>query len=440
MSAAPGSCQDSSWTTLIGWFRRSLDALVPDVPVHQIEAWAIDVFTAMGGPLRRFHSLDHLFRFSPRDPLETLAVLYHDVVYWSVDRCWPTGYAAVLDAVAASGKPGEPLALEAPIPHYDEILEIFGLSPGSGLPKVGGNELMSALAFASALGATLGRESTLAVAACIEATIPFRGPQARRDLARRLGALGLPARFVDESMVRAVRIANQDVGDFCHEDPGTFLGGTWNLLPELNPDLRISAVFGIGAYRRALEAMDRFFAFLTPDVLFDSWGDEPETAVLHKWKAQAAVNLKIAREYLGAKLLATALLEAFALETGPDVPLSMFMGAAADSSECRLEAHLPVIAHSPEVDPVFFLLEWGRSTEASFDLTNSPLAAWIYRQLDGSRRSEEQDRARAFFEGRIGPREYLAGSPMGLVRGVGEALARFVPTRTEALEGLLSVL
>lgn len=437
MSGPPISSPSNSWNTLIGWFRWSLDSLSPGVPASRIEAMAVDVFTAMGGGLRQFHSLEHVFRFSPRDALETLAVLYHDVVYWSVDQAWPSGYAEILETVAPSGRPGAPLAVQTTVPYYADVLAVFGLMPGDEVPKVGGNELFSALAFAATLGDLLDRNKTLAVSACIEATIPFRGHSVRSVLHQRLIALGLDPTGADQALVRAIHIANQDVGDFCHEDPGTFLGGTWNLLPELNPDLRITAVFSIRSYRRALEAMDRFFAFLTPDLLFDSWGEEPGGEALAKWKDQAAANLQIARQYLGAKLLATAFLEAFALETGSDIPLSLFMGAASDPAEGRLEALLPALPGGPNVDPVFFLLEWGRSSQASFDLTNSPLAAWIYRQLDGPGREREQTRSRQFFEGKNSPGDYLRGSPPAIVAGLAEALSRFVPTRAESLQRLI---
>ncbi|HTH14367.1 MAG TPA: hypothetical protein VMB23_08215, partial [Spirochaetia bacterium] len=350
------------WNSLFAWFDSALTGLGLSLTQARVESLAVGVFTAMGGPLRRFHALDHLFRFRPADPLETLAVLYHDVVYWSVDGCWPPGFDQPLTAVAASGQSWAVLSAEAPIPWYQEILALFGLKPGDPVGKVGANELFSTLAFAWALGTDLGRDRTLEVAACIEGTIPFRGPGARTTLHGRVTGLGLSRDVADRVLARSVHMANQDVGDFRHDDAGTFLGGTWNLLPELNPDLRITAVFTVQAYRRALEGMDRFFAFLTPDLLFDSWGDEPPASLLAQWRAQAAVNLRVARDYIGAKLLAASLLEAFALATGPDVPLSLLMGSASSPSEDRLEAQLPVLEGQPEMEPVYFLLERGRST------------------------------------------------------------------------------
>jgi hypothetical protein len=213
------------WKSLVAWFDRAWEGLGLDLPRSRTEALAVGVFTAMGGPLRRFHSLGHLFRFRPADPLEILAVLYHDVVYWSVDGAWPPGFEPALTAVAGSGQSWAALEAGAPVPFYDDLLALFGLKPGDPVGKTGANELFSALAFASVLGDDLGRDRTLAVAACIEGTIPFRGPGARKTLHDRLLTLGIPAAEADAWVARAVRMANQDVGDFRHEDAGTFLGG-----------------------------------------------------------------------------------------------------------------------------------------------------------------------------------------------------------------------
>lgn len=428
----------SSWSWLVGRLQAALDDLSPGVTPPRIEALAVEVFTAMAGPLRRFHTLDHLMRFAPADSVETLAVLYHDVVYWSVDGTWPPSFAGVLAEVAPEGPTG--LLAAAPVgtalPFYTDLLTLFGQGPGT-VPQGPTNELFSALAFASSLGDLLGRSTTLAVAACIEATIPFRGLGARTTLHQRLVSLGVPDPEASAWVTRAVHLANQDVGDFRLDDPGAFLGGTWNLLPELNPDLRITAVFTIQAYRRALVATDKFFTFLHPDKLFDSWGSEPGDAVLACWKTQAALNLAIARQYLGAKVLASALLEALARETGSDIPLSLFMGSATDKPEARLEALLPDLGPMPEMEPVLFLLEWGRSSSSSFDLTNSPLAAWLYRQISPDDRTRLLALSADLFAETLPPRAYLDAWNPAITAGLIQALAAFVPTRRAGLLDLL---
>lgn len=432
---SPRTTPGPSWARLIDEFRHALEALGCSVSEARLESLAVGVFTAMSGPLRRFHSLDHVFHFDPADPLETLAVLYHDVVYWSVDQGWPASFAEPLSPVAAAGTSGVRLAPSAPIAHYRDVLAVFGLEPESEV-GTGANELFSALAFAAALGADLGRDRTLAVAACIEATIPFRDPACRLVLKSRLETLGFLPAAADLALARAVHMANQDVSDFRLEDPGEFLSGSWDLLPELNPGLRIHSVFTVEAYRKALDGMAKFFGFLTPDKLFDGWGDEPGAATLARWKAQAAANLDTARAYMEAKLLASALIEAFARASGGDAPLSLFMGATVDPVSQRLESHLPDPGICPD-DVVFTLLDTGRPGRSSFDLANSPLAAWLYVQTDPEERAHQRQRSTLLFAGTLAPQAFLAGWNPALITPLARALAQQVPTRREVLRALI---
>ena len=71
--------------------------------------------------------------------------------------------------------------------------------------------------------------------------------------------------------------------------------------------------------------------------------------------------------------------------------------------------------------------------KSSFDLTNSPLAAWVYRQLEESERDHQLERSKRLFSGSLAPREYLAGWKGEIVRQLATALASFVPTRREQL-------
>ena len=64
----------------IDWALRGLGLSPGD---SRLEDLAVRIFTAMGGERRRFHGLDHLFSFEVYDPIEQLAVLFHDIVYWS---------------------------------------------------------------------------------------------------------------------------------------------------------------------------------------------------------------------------------------------------------------------------------------------------------------------------------------------------------------------
>ena len=384
----------------------------------EIEAMAVTIFTAMEAPHREYHTLKHLTQFSPVDPTETLAVLFHDVVYLDVDGQWPEPFAAVLD------QPTE-------VPFFNELTRLFGFSEAPHtVHSVGKNEFFSAVAFAGVLGARLGRTVTLEVAACIEATIPFRGQAALETLYQRLTTLGLDA---ENAVARAVHLANQDVESFQFDDPGTFLAGTWDLLPELNPVLRLSPLVSIKSYRQALERMEKFFAGLQADQLMLSWRGVPSQDELASGRQRIESNLATAAGYLDAKLLAAGLLEALAAVSGGDVPISLFMGVAGAEANDRLEAKLPPLPPATTVDQLTFLLEWGRSASTGFDLTNSPLAAWLWRQMSPEVRQTQRQRAGAFFNGQSSADEFLHHWPENLRRQVAQAVAELVPTRRNRL-------
>jgi len=421
--------ENPDWPLLIERLRGALVDLGLRPADDQIEALAVGIRVAMDNDRRRFHTTKHLFQFEIVDAVEQLAVLYHDVVYWNVDAAWPAGFEPLLTPIAPHGNPGAPLAEYSSLPFYSDILAIFGLAPGGVTGPVGGNELFSAFVFAGVLGKTVGRETTLAVAACIEATIPFRSGSPRETLYQRITALGITDSRAETWVRRAVRVANEDVENFRCKDAGEFLSGTWALMPELNASLRVTGIYSIQSYREALEGMEKFLLFLQPDFLYTSWRGEPSDKVLQGWKDKAAENLAVARSYLGVKVLTTAILEAFARATGGNVPFSLFMGSVTAPPEARLESLLPPLEPQAPSDKVASLLETGRSARSSFDLTNSPVSAWLYRETTAQERQDQLVRAKALFSGSLSPEEFLNGWPGGTVTAIARALSKFVPTR-----------
>jgi hypothetical protein len=97
-------------------------------------------------------------------------------------------------------------------------------------------------------------------------------------------------------------------------------------------------------------------------------------------------NIRVAREYMYIKILATTVLEALARATGGDAPLSLFMGDVPKegASIKRLEYFLPELENAPWVDQhsvIYQLLESGRASDVGFDMKNSPLSLFIYKAL-----------------------------------------------------------
>src|ERR1700677_4200290 len=76
--------------SLIATVEGALTALGHQVEPLRVERWALRVHRAMSGQGRSFHRADHIAELAQgADPLETLAVVFHDVVYLQVDQGLP---------------------------------------------------------------------------------------------------------------------------------------------------------------------------------------------------------------------------------------------------------------------------------------------------------------------------------------------------------------
>ncbi|MFO0671046.1 MAG: hypothetical protein U0235_15700 [Polyangiaceae bacterium] len=346
----------------------SLRALGVNPPPAAIEEWALSIHCALSSTARQFHSHEHVIELCEgASPIETIAALYHDVVYVQVDGRLPASMELLLAPLLAPVNGGWQIRAEAAASAPARaVLAVFGLVPGNVLgPMSGLNELASALAFAEHLGRALDEETVIAVAACIEATIPFRvDPGA--ELAARLTAMGLgPARVI-EHVERAMRVANRDVANFADETRPSS-ANTWKLLPETNPSLTVPSRYTVSDYRIALMKMETFLERLPAERVFHTFGAEPSSAEHARRVHNTRRNIALAVRYLRVKLYAIALIESICLATGGDLPLQYVMGALASrGKKARLESFLPParveIAPDPELAT---LLRDGRRGEAS---------------------------------------------------------------------------
>ena len=244
---------------------------------------------------------------------------------------------------------------------------------------------------------------------------------------------------VDHAVKSAVTFANRDVRNFAEDDVGRFLDNTWKLLPETNPSLRMSGLYSIVNYRIALQKMEGFLRSLDPDSIFCSYKDVPPEKEYKALVRLAYRNVEVARDYLGIKLLTAAVLEALAMLTGGDAPVSFFMGdiGAQEEGE-RIEDYLPEPGKKGEdTDEMLFnLLECGRASESSFDLQNSPLSLYIYTLLGTTGYTERLESAKMMFSDSISPREFLDSLPKELVSSVADAVGKMAFTRQELLSKL----
>jgi hypothetical protein len=419
----------------------ALDDLGSAATTREIERWGFSIHAALSAAGREFHNHDHVIDLViDGDPLEVIAALYHDAVYIQVDQGPPRSMRDELASVLAQAGDGWRVLPGAADPVTGDVLQVFGRSVGDIVtPTAGLNELASALVAAIQLAQALSREQRIAVAACIEQTIPFRVDPVPA-LHRRLAELGLTGDALEQAVRRAVRVGNRDVENFSDNDAARFLDNTWKLLPESNPALHSPMVYTVRDYRIALLKMEAFLAWLPAERVFHSWNDEPKPEVHARRVARTTGNLHLAVRYLRAKLYSISLVEAIAEVTGGDVPVDYFMGALKsqrDQEIKQIEQFLPSLPPARDLDPPLHrLLAEGRASESSFDTGPSPLGAFLHASVGERDVMAGVDRAKQWWGGAGDPAAFLASQPKLPVAAIARAAANIMDTRRDRLFAL----
>jgi hypothetical protein len=421
---------------------RALGELGAAAEIGQIEQWGFSIHEALSAPGREFHTHTHVLEIATGDdPLQVIAALYHDAVYIQLDHGLPRSMRDEIERGLVLAEGGWRVQAHAvDDPAVADVMAVFGRRVGDVVgPTTGLNELASALVASVHLADVLDRSQRIAIAACIEQTIPFR-PDAVAPLRDRLAGLGLAGQDLDVTLERAVRLANRDVENFAEGDPARFLDNTWKLLPESNPALHTPILYTVRDYRVALQKMEGFLAWLPPDRVFHAWGDEPGRNVHADRVARTTRNLALAVRYLRAKLYSIAVIEALAELSGGDVPLDYFMGGlksphGADSA--RIEAYLPDPDKPATLDPdLQRLLAEGRASESTFDTAASPVSAFLHAGVGEPGMMQGLETARQWWAGSVAAHEFLAAQPTAAVVAIARAAATIMQTRRDRLLAL----
>jgi hypothetical protein len=426
-----------------------------EVDTAQLGEIADLIVQPMTGPWRFFHTPQHIFDVAGnKDGIEILAALFHDVVYFQVDRSINFNISRYISPFVKDVK-GQLVIRKADLREdyiFDILLSVFGFSPGQKLDiSAGQNEFLSALVAAKVLEPLLPISHLLQIIACIEATIPFRlstqdGLTATEVLYQRLQAindklkLGLSDTQIQETVKKGVRIANRDVASFAHPRPACFLANTWNLLPETNHNLMGGGAYTVSDYRVSIQKAEEFFNSLTPEKIFRQFQAEPSDEDYQMLLNNTQHNLEIAKLYLSCKLVTIALVEALSFAIGLDIPIATMMGELPfrGFTFIRLEAFLPDI--EAKVPPkselekeVFNLLEQGRSKSAEYDLENSPLATFIVKSIGFEGVREQRELAKDFFRGNIFTENLIASFDLKVSQSVIDALGKMFDSRKAAI-------
>lgn len=435
----------------------SIEQLQGQIDLKHLKKIAELIIQAMTGPWRYFHTPEHIFEVGDSgDAIEVLAALFHDLVYVQVDQGISVNISRFI-APFIKEAPGHLMILDAEDLPSDRAFElvaaVFGFTPSQVLsPTAGQNEFLSAIIAAKTLAPLLSLSHLAQIAACIEATIPFRpksadGLSADEILYQRLAKvneqfeLGWSAADTLRFAQRAVRLANRDVENFASPSSAHFLDNTWNLIPETNHDLKNTNAYKVQGYRLSMQKMEGFMNFLKPELVFRQFYEEPDNETYQRLIDGTAKNLEVARLYLGSKLVSIAIIEALASRIGRDVPISTMMGELPSSgaSTAQLEHFLPKIAsHYPPENvvekDVLELLEKGRTIDSFYDVKNSPTATFIVKSIGFAAVRQLLQPAKAFFQDKITAEEFLADCDPTVVMAVANGVIQLFESRKAAMQ------
>lgn len=448
---------------LFGEQKRCLDGLVTSieqlggrVDLPKLEQIAELIIQTMRGPWRYFHTSEHIFEVGGSvDPIEVLAALFHDLVYVQVDQGVGFNISSAICPFVKEVRSQLVIKDETELPDdtiYQLVAAVFGFVPGQTLsPFAGQNEFLSAVIAGKCLEPFLPASTIAQIAACIEATIPFRpaGPnglsaiellhQRSIDINRDFN-FGWSDSETIEIVKRAVRLANRDVENFASPNSSNFLDNTWNLMPETNHELSNVNSYTVGGYRRSLQKMEGFLNFLKPELVFQQFMSEPDDETYAAMIARTRKNIAVAKLYLGVKLITIAILEALAYRLGRDIPLSTMMGEfrVPGFTTSALEDYLPdrPIAYPLEnqlQSEVLDLLAIGRNKESPYDIKNSPVSTFIIKSIGFAETDNYLKRAKEFFKGDVSSEDFLSECDSDVVETISSGVMKLFDSRKIAL-------
>ncbi len=450
----PSEIPEGAIHSTISLLQNALKQLKASVDDNTIENMGILVYQAMRMQNRSFHTPEHIFDLADgKDPHLSLAAVFHDLVYYQVDNGFHKDIESILIPYLIVD--GDRIEIRNDIDPSDRAFygtaSVFGFSPGQVLsPYAGLNEFLSALVMNSLLVGAVKDADLLIATAGIEMTIPFRAPDSegrspaeqlkmRIQKTNELFRLGLVEEDIIQTVISAVTLSNRDINNFAEEDSAHFLDNTWKLLPESNPELFFHGLYTIRSYAAALRKMEGFLSFLKPETVFQQYADYPAADEYESLISRTKINLSIASQYLGIKMISAGILQALAELSGGDTPVSFFMGDINPGKEwCRLTYHLPEIEDCPRIRKIentklYQLFKYGRSDSSDFDLQNSPLSLFIYCNIEENRKEQCIDASRDYLNENMSALTYLQNLPEYIVEHIARAASVMAFTRRDKL-------
>lgn len=436
------SCQDLLAKAL--W---RLEAPVPWPVLHSL---ADLIVGCVSGPNRSYHTLSHILQVAMgEDPLEILAALFHDCVYEQTDGgIHPLAYshlAPYLTAGANLSALDSPwsdryyalatpaLEVDTRIQHFQDpgfalVASVFQIKPHQLLVGPACNEFLSALLAVKVLEPYLTSVQLVQIAAAIELTTPFRLSTPAGNPCDRLYQallktneqfqLDLTPADCHRMVNHAIQVAHRDLAGFAHTEVSVFLSQTWQLLPELNPALRLGRSYVLQDYRQALWHMEKFMLWLQPDQIFPNFRHAPKTTKDQQMIWQTSENLMVARFYFCAHLTTLALLEASISCHQAEPFVIKVRGESFSTAFALAIGQLPGLPglNLPKWQPLQMLwgaerqaldLLLGRSGVAEAEALKFATAGLLAKTLGFQRLMRLREHAELLFQGQINAVEFL---------------------------------
>mmetsp|Transcript_13932 Transcript_13932/g.26792 ORF Transcript_13932/g.26792 Transcript_13932/m.26792 type:complete len:582 (-) Transcript_13932:98-1843(-) len=313
----------NSLTEAFGGLRKRLRR---DIPMKTLKRWAEFMASCYGQETRQFHSLGHVMKLCEKStPIQKIATLFHDVAYYQVDNSPPPGSSRFLDDVLTLHKAEKKEHIYVVTGDGGGnkgvliAMKTFCVKMGQKLdPSIGLNEFASAV-----IGSRLLLEEEavpldiiVEMCAVIEGTIPFRKNQWTERLyvnlleAKKEFKLTWNAEQIESVVKNSVELANRDVGDFGEEEILLFLEGTWDLLVENNPRIRMEGErCPIQVYRSGLQKTHIFLSTVATNLIYSKFRDTPTQKYFEHLSENAAKNVEVSRIYSGMKYALCLLIE-----------------------------------------------------------------------------------------------------------------------------------
>jgi len=273
------------------------------------------------------------------------------------------------------------------------------------------------------------------IAACIEATIPFRGTDAngKNPMDRLYDRLlpiceGKSQEWIVATVEKGVTTANWDLGSFNTEDRDYFLDSTWKLMPEGRPAL-MREDCPMSEYIEEFKSLLVRSRKMPVPIIFQCFRNFPTSEEMDAKRRMTYANLDFVCDYGKVRLLQLLVLRDFAElmgENAATLPMRPLLRMDIPvSRESINEASL-----SPTEKEIRSLLAKGRRTNFSWDPACSDLAVLLFDALGTDGVSRALDLANAQ---QPDSQDLLKSLPSGLVTTLAVRLGSVLPDRVEGI-------